>query len=152
MDVAKVVLLRLTIYLFIIMIVSRWNFILPLFPHKGNHTAKISPKTVHPFQYLLSVFPSAPFLYSVCCVMYTLASSSGIFMLATVHLLSARGAAVISIILGYNGGPPEKCYDEEGVHHILQELSFKSHQPPPPHPIKNERSFSWQFRPLFEFW
>ena len=77
-------------------IVSRWNFILPLFPHKGNHTAKISPKMVHPFQYLLSVFPSAPFLYSVCSVMYSLTSSSGIFMF---HPLRDR-----SFVIGGGGG------------------------------------------------
>ena len=40
---------------------------------------------------------------------------------------------------GIQGGPPEIFFDEEGGHHILQELSFKSHLPPlptPHYPIK----------------
>ena len=42
------------------------------------------------------------------------------------------GGGVISIILGYKGGgAPEKISDAERGHHILQELPFKSHQPPP---------------------
>ena len=51
---------------------------------------------------------------------------------------------MISIILGYNGGPPEKCYDEEGGSSYSTGAVLQI--PPAPHlllpgyPIKYERS------------
>ena len=48
--------------------------------------------------------------------------------------LFSLGWGVISIYLGYKGGGgllPKISY-EEGGHHILQELPFKSPRPPPP--------------------
>ena len=61
------------------------------------------------------------------------------FSVFSFFLEGGKGGGVISIILGYKGGPPENFFDEEGGHHILQELSFKSHLPPlptPHYPIK----------------
>ena len=74
---------------------------------------------------------------------------SSTFLSFSVFSFFLEGGGVISIILGYKGGPPENFLDEEGGHHILQELSFKSHLPPRPPllttPLKNERSLNGSF-------
>ena len=58
--------------------------------------------------------------------------SFSVFSFSFSFYLFFFGGGVISIILGYKGGgAPEKISDEERGHHILQELPFKSHQPPP---------------------
>ena len=55
-----------------------------------------------------------------------------VFFFSFLFFFFFGGGGVISIILGYKGrGAPEKISDEERGHHILQELPFKSHQPPP---------------------
>lgn len=53
------------------------------------------------------------------------------------------GGAVISMNLGYKGGPPGKISCEEGGHHILHGLPFEYHQSPSP--IKNERFVTSRF-------
>ena len=60
-------------------------------------------------------------------------SSTFLFRFLFFFSFGGGGGGVNSIILGYKGGggAPDKISDEERGHHILQELPFKSHQPPP---------------------